>query len=632
MKKAIPIFTFIGLSFLWQSTVTNAQSSSNKEQHALDEIVIEDSRLQIPFPERNRDIVVLDTEVIKSLPVHSVNELLSYVAGIDIRQRGPQGGQADISINGGTFDETLVLLNGIKVIDPQTGHNMLNLPVSLTAIDRIEILKGAAASAYGINAMNGVINIITKQPEQSGILVSVDAGSSFARDSSNQKLYGAIGADVSAALTGKKTKHFLSFSTRQSSGYRYNTTMNNDKAYYQNQMKLGNKSSLQMMGGFVYNDFGANGFYAPPGDVESKEILQTGIAAIKGNFQPKPGWTLRPSVSYRYNHDDYIFIRQKPSVYENKHFTNVVDVSLNNNIRTAIGNLGIGLEYRKESINSNSLGDWSRDNYGFYAEFAFNKIRKLNIHAGAYLNYSPYFGWQLLPSVDAGYQLNDHWRLFANAGTGTRLPTYTDWYYKGPENIGNPHLKPENAFHAEGGIKFNNQRLQASASYFYRVTDNFIDWVKDSLNGPWQPQNFQKINMPGISFSADYRLLQGATEKGISIISGLSYSWLNPHISSQNNQEFGYSHYALENLKNQIVARFNIGFLNYFNATITGRYEQRVNYKDYLLMDARLSGTFSSFQASISWNNLTNVTYIEAGAVPMPGSWLSVGLKWALWK
>lgn len=622
----------LGLIFVFP-LFTNAQDSivNPTQDKEFDEIVIQGSRIQIPFSEENRDIVILDAKIIESLPVNSLNELLGYVSGVDIRQRSPWGGQADISINGGTFDQTLVLLNGVKIIDPQTGHNMLNLPITPDAIERIEIMKGAAASKYGINALNGVVNIVTKQPNKSGIIVSLNSGSSFEKDTSNNQLYGALGVNISASLSTEKSKHFISLSTLQSSGYRYNTAMNNNKLFYQNQLKLGSQGYLQFTGGFVYNDFGANGFYAPPGDVESTETLQTGIAALQGNFKVLKNWSIKPSVSYRYNHDDYIFIRQDPSIYQNLHTTNVLDVELNNSIQTTIGVFGIGLEYRNEFINSNSLGKWNRDNYGLYAEYAFSNVKNLNINLGAYLNYSRFFDWQVLPSIDAGYQFAPSWRIFANAGTGTRVPTYTDWYYKGPANIGNSQLKPENAFHTEGGIKFNKSGINISASYFYRITNNMIDWVKDSIDAPWQPHNFQKVKTPGISFSADYRLLKPKNEKGISILAGLSYTWLNPKIEKQADQNFSYSQYALENLKNQLVARLNLGFLKHYNIGLTGRYEQRVNYKDYLIVDAKVTGQWGDFQVNIALNNLTNVTYIEAGAYPLPGRWMSLGLKWELW-
>ncbi len=615
------------------SKFTIAQDSIvNKSQNTIfEEVVIQGNRIQIPFSEENRDIVVLDAKVIETLPVNSLNELLGFVSGVDIRQRSPWGGQADISINGGTFDQTLILLNGVKIIDPQTGHNMLNLPVTTDAIERIEIMKGAAASKYGINALNGVVNIVTKQPSKSGLIVRLNGGSSFEKDTSNNALYGAMGVNLSASLATKNSKHFISLSTLQSSGYRYNTAMNNNKLFYQNQFKLGEQGVLQFTGGFVYNAFGANGFYAAPADVESEEKLNTGIAALQGSFRVNKVWKIKPSISYRYNYDDYVFVRQDPSIYQNLHTTNVIDVEVNNSIHTAIGIVGIGIEYRNEWINSNSLGEWNRDNYGLYAEYSFSKVKNLNINIGAYLNYSQFFDWQVLPSIDLGYQLAPSWRLFANAGTGTRVPTYTDWYYKGPNNIGNSQLEPENAFHTEGGVKLDKKGLKVSASFFYRITNNMIDWVKDSIAAPWQTHNFQKVKTTGISFSADYRLLKPKNAKGLSVLAGLSYTWLNPKIQKQTDDEFSFSHYALENLKNQLVARINLGFLKHYNVGLTGRYDQRVNYKDYFIVDAKVAGQWGDFEVNITANNLTNITYIEAGAFPLPGRWMSVGLKWQFW-
>lgn len=638
MKFKLSIF-LLSIASLLLSKTTYAQVEENKqtpentfEHGSLNEIIIQGSRIQIPFSKQNRDIVIIDSKVIESLPVNSLNELLGYVSGIDVRERSPWGGQADISINGGTFDQTLVLLNGIKIIDPQTGHNMMNLPISKDAIERIEIMKGAAASAYGINAMNGVINIITKQPDASGVIISMNGGSSFEKDTSKNRLYGAVGMDVTASMAGKKSQHLVSLSTLQSSGHRHNTPMNNNKAFYQNKLTIGNNHYLQLMGGFIYNDFGANGFYAAPADVESREIVQTGIAAIKGEFKAKERWTIRPSVNYRYNHDDYIFVRKNPSIYENNHFSNVVDASINNSILTGIGTIGVGLEYRSEFISSNSLGKWNRDNYGLFAEFSFTRIKNFSANIGAYLNYSKHFNWQLLPSLDIGYQVHKNWRVFANAGTGNRIPTYTDWYYKGPQNIGNSSLIPEKAFHAEGGVKFNYKELNITASYFYRVTDNAIDWVKDSLIAPWQPQNFQKINLNGVTFSADYRLIDAKTSKDVSVLAGLSYTWLEPKIIRHQGQNIGFSLYTFDNLRNQLIGRVNIGFLKHFNVGLMGRFEERVSYKSYFLLDARIAANFSGFQVSMALNNLLNVTFVEAGATPMPGRWFNLSVKWQVWK
>lgn len=618
-------------------TTGPADTSSTKKFYIqpINEITIQENRLQIPFAKQNRNLTILDQSIIRTLPVKSVNELLTYVAGVDVRQRGPWGTQADISIDGGTFDQTLVMINGIKISDPQTGHNMMNIPVPLSAIERIEILKGPAARIYGVNALNGAINIITKKPTQTGVTANVYAGSSFNKDTSNGKLYGGYGVELTANLAGKNTQHILSVSRQQTSGYRYNTAFNNDKVYYQNELKLSDAASIQMMGGFVYNDFGANAFYAAPNDKESHETVQTGIAGLSATLKVNPYWTIKPRYSYRYNNDDYIYIRQNPEVYHNRHETNVIDAELNNTFTTDIGDFGLGLELRNDKINSNSLGKWSRDNYGFFGEYSFNKVENLLVNLGAYANYNSSFGWRVLPGIDAGYRFYKGLRVFANAGVGQRLPTYTDLYYKGPNNIGNSNLEPEYSYNIEGGFKYNDKQLNASISYFYRRIDGFIDWVKDTVTDPWTTVNYQSINTQGISFSADYRWRSsdGPNAK-LAIITGLSYTYLNVAANGSGSLDgtAKLSNYALQNLRNQLCGNINFEIYHNLNITLAGRYQQRVSYKDYFLVDAKVSYTLQRFSFYADVNNLTDVQYIEAGAVPMPGRWVTAGIKWAWWK
>lgn len=617
--------------FLFTITL-KAQTDSVVKAHAgnsqtLDEIIIQSARLQIPFSKQNRNITIIDKETIKALPVHSVGALLQYVAGIDVRQRGPRGVQADISIDGGTFDETLLLLNGVKVTDPQTGHNMMNLPVSIAAIERIEILKGAAARIYGVNALNGAINIITREPDKTGIDLEVQSGSSFQKDTSSGKLFAGYGIDVSAAIAGNKIDQFVSASQAQSSGYRYNTAFNNQKIFYRNAIDAGGDNKVNIMAGYVNNDFGANSFYAAPADVESKEHVQTAIAAISSVIAFNNIWSFRPRISYRYNKDDYVFKRQNPSYYRNIHQTNVWDLELNNSIKSNIGEFGFGLEVRNESINSNSLGKRSRMNYGLFGEYSLNKIENLLVNAGIYINYNSDFGWEVLPGIDAGYDVTQKIRLFMNAGTGQRLPTFTDLYYKGPSNIGNPDLKPEHSFHSEIGLKYHHQSMNASLSYFHKNISSFIDWVKDDIVDPWQPANFQKIQTGGISFSSDIRISNNSRSSGLELSAGLSYTYLHPKVATQDPEKI--SQYALNNLRHQMAMHGNLSYKGKYHFTFGTRYQQRIHYKDYFLLDAKFDATLKEFNLYLEANNLTNITYVEAGAVPMPGRWVTVGLKWS---
>lgn len=614
------------LLFLAVFLIPSAVFSQNPQ--SLDSIVIQTQGLQIPFSKQNRNITVIDQTVIKAMPVKSVDDLLSYVAGLDIQKRGVMGAQADVSINGGTFDQTLILLNGMKVIDPQTGHNMMNLPITLDAIKRIEVLKGPAASAYGVNAINGAINIVTRQPDKSGVKVDAFGGSSFDRDTTNNRLYTGIGLNAGASFATENSSHLLSVGTVQSNGYRHNTAINTNKVFYSNRLKLGN-TSLKMMGGYVSNDFGANGFYAAPNDPEAKETVKTLIGGIEGSIKLTDFWTLKPGLSYRYGSDDFILDKHQPEIYRNKHYTNVFDATLKNIFYSGIGTFGFGVEFKNDEISSNSLGDHSKNDLGFFGNYHFDKIPKTSINLGVYANYNTDYGWDWMPSLDIGYDLAEHWRIYANTGTGLRLPTYTDLYYTGPVNIGNEDIKPEKSWQTAAGIKYRQHKLNASVNYFYRNTRDFIDWVKDDVDDPWQSQNYQRIKMQGISFSADYRMFPEETASSVSLLTGISYTYLSPKVEKYATEQV--SHYALENLKHQLTGRATMRFLHRFGLTLTGKYQKRITGKDYVLLAARLSAEVDDFTLYLDGDNLTNIQYTETSAVPMPGRWFNLGVKWTWW-
>jgi len=621
----------IGLIYFLFLVISNnqAQIFPNSQKHAdtlqtLDEIIIQANRIQIPFSKQNRNISIITKETIKTLPVKSVGELLQYVAGIDVRQRGPAGVQADIGIDGGSFDQTLVLLNGSKITDPQTGHNMMNLPVSAAAIERIEILRGAAARIYGVNALNGAINIITRQPQHTGIDIDLYSGSSFNKDTSNGNIFASYGVDITAGLSSKKINQFFAISQAQSSGYRYNTAFTNQKVFYQNSILPGKGSKVNFMAGYVNNEFGANAFYAAPADVESMEHVQTAITALSAVIPVNKSWIFRPRISYRFNKDDYIFKRHNPSYYRNIHKTNSWDIELNNTIKSGIGDFGFGVEGRNESIRSNSLGKRSRMNYGLFGEYSFNRIARLLINAGAYINYNSDFGWEFLPGLDAGYDLSQHFRIFANTGMGQRLPTFTDLYYSGPSNIGNPQLQPEESFQSEIGLKYRSSPINISVSYFHKNISQFIDWVKDSLTAPWQPQNYQKMKTNGLTFLSDFLIIQN---RRLNWSTEISYTWLQPKITSIHPEKL--SHYALNSLRNQVSLNNRLNLFNKYHLSVSARYQERIQYKSYFLLDTKFTIDLKQFNLYVEANNLTNISYVEAGAVPLPGIWITAGAKWS---
>ena len=624
MKPIIPILVALCLS----ASYANAQQDTTNNN--LNEVMVRENRLKLPFSKQNRNIWIIDNQQIKNLPNRSVAEILSYATGIDVRQRGPGGSQADISIDGGTFDQTLVLVNGVKVSDPQTGHNMMNLPLSVDDIDHIEVLRGSASRIYGINALTGAINIVTKTVTKTGVSANVFAGSSFKKDDQNGDTYANYGIRATGTLALKSSSHLFSAGQEAGNGYRHNTAFNNQKLYYQGKINVGTSDQLDISGGYTHNNYGANGFYSAPGDIESEETVNTAIATIAYKTQLTSFWTFLPRVSYRNTVDDYLYIKSTPDKFHNHHVNQVMSAELNNNFQTSIGEFGLGLEGRKEKINSTNLGKRDRDNVGIYGEYKFDLIDHLLINAGTYVNYNSDYKWQAFPGIDAGYTFLGNWKVYMNLGTGQRLPTYTDLYYKGPTNIGNDQLKPEKSRYAEGGLKYNSDHFVLNASVFKRRITDFIDWVKTQVTDPWQPNNFSQLNTTGYTLSADYNtgILQNAAVFN-SLRFGLGYTHLDPKVKTTLAAAV-ISRYAVESLKNQITATANADFLNVMSLTVTARYCERITYKDYTVMDARLSYKFKKSSIYADASNIFDVNYIQAGAVPMPGVWTTLGYKFAL--
>ena len=139
--------------------------------------ILTPSRLDTSLTKTTRSITILDNDDFGNSAYTSLPDIIGNVGGVDIRRRGPDNIQADINIRGTNFEENTVLVDGIKVNDPQTGHFDMDLPLTIMDVNRIEILKGPASSVYGPNSFGGVINIITKKPDTPEVVIDSSGGS-----------------------------------------------------------------------------------------------------------------------------------------------------------------------------------------------------------------------------------------------------------------------------------------------------------------------------------------------------------------------------------------------------------------------------------------------------------------------
>ncbi|MEI2272696.1 TonB-dependent receptor [Sphingobacterium sp. ML3W] len=619
----------IALTKLAIVLTVGATYAQMRDTTALNEVIINQNRLQIPFSKQSKNIQILTQEDIQRLPNRSINELLTNIPGVDVRQRGPFGSQADVSIDGGSFEQTAILLNGVKITDPQTAHHNMNLPVPVESIERIEIIRGPASRIFGINALTGAINIVTKKIESNQISAQVYGGSSFKdnEQASSGKYYGK-GAQLGAQFNSGLTSHGLYFGHEDSNGQRYNTGSNNNKLYYDGTYQPNETNQIKANFGYIDNQFGANGYYAAPTDKEAYEQVKTAFASLQSKHQLSKDFSISPRLSNRYNEDEYWYLGRQTSKGRSKHYSNVFGAEVNAALEQHYGTFGLGLESRFERINSTAISSHNRENYGGYLEFKTEAIAKLMVNAGAYVNYNSKFGWQVFPGLDLGYSITERWKFVLSAGSAQRIPSFTDLYTNQTANIGNPDLTSENAYQIEGGIKYLSNHIVAQVSYFHRNINDFIDWQKtdgavaEGTVIPWKPSNIGKNIVDGLNGSFRYQLNDPmATTRFYTTI---SYNYLNPKIKVENGIR---SKYAIENLRQQVILNFTVNHKNWM-LTTANRFNERISYKNYFIADLRASYQLIGLNIFADIQNIFDKSYIEAAAVPMPGRWFSLGAKY----
>ncbi|MCW3162254.1 TonB-dependent receptor [Chryseobacterium oryctis] len=255
LKKTGSIF-FLGLFFF-----INAQEKSTD----IETIEIQGKFISTPYKTANQNITVITKEEIINSPAKSIDEMLQLVAGMDIRRRGANGVQSDVSFRGSSFEQVLLLINGIRMNDSQTGHNSLNIPVDLEDVERIEVIKGPAARRFGQNAYAGAINIITKINLGKNVKISANAGD-----------YETFGFGLNANLGGEKFSNSLNINSNSSQGYMHNTDYEIRNIFYQSQLKI-KEGDVKLQAGFSEKKFGANGFYSSSNATEQYEELQSSI-------------------------------------------------------------------------------------------------------------------------------------------------------------------------------------------------------------------------------------------------------------------------------------------------------------------------------------------------------------------
>ncbi|QQV03854.1 MULTISPECIES: TonB-dependent receptor plug domain-containing protein [Chryseobacterium] len=589
--------------FLLGALYTDAQIKTSD----IDSVQIQGKFIATTYKNANQNISIITRDEILNSPAVSIDEILQQVPGMDIRRRGANGVQSDVGFRGSSFEQVLILINGIRMNDSQTGHNTLNIPVDLEDVERIEIIKGPAARRFGQNAYAGAINIITKTHVGKNVKISANAGD-----------YETYGFGFNANVGNEKFSNSLQANSNSSQGYRYNTDFEIRNVFYQNQLNIKN-GSLKMQAGFSEKKFGANGFYASPLATEQYEELQASIMSV-AHQQSFGKFKLNSNVYWRRGQDMYLFNRQKPEIYRNMHIGNNVGGEVNSSYTSGLGTTGLGVELRKEFLSSNNLGDRERFVTQVFFEHHFSFFdNKLNISPGAsWANYSTN-GNFFYPGLDIGYTFFENNKIYGNISKVHRVPTFTDLYYTSKTEQGNPDLLPESAVYAEFGYQYQNANILAKLSGFYRGSNNAIDWTKISLQDPvWYSRNIGDTEIKGLEAEISHQVFGWMKYT-------LGYTYLDNKLKDINGLN---SRYALDNLKHQLVAKLQTRFLKYFTNELVYRYNERINLGSYHLLDEKISFNKNNFSVYALINNVTSTEYTETFGVPMPQRWFHLGISY----
>lgn len=629
-QKIYSSLLLVALSF----QLVLAQERNDTTSIKLSDIEVKAARIKL-YSEMSRIISVINKEEITRSAVQSIDQLLDYVAGIDIRQRGTNATQADISIRGGSFDQVLVLLNGVNITDPQTGHFNLDIPLNLSDVSRVEILQGSAARVLGSNAFSGAINIVTESSEKPQPLnIELTGGS-----------YNTFGQSVHR----NTDEEIISISHKSSKGYMNNTDFELMSFFSQFFLATKNAGKFDLQMATQFKDFGANSFYslAYPNQFESST---TTLAALNWSLT-KGNLTLTVQGYWRNHHDRFELFRNftgAPAWYKfhNYHLTDVAGGKASANHISTIGKTTLGVDLRNEHIFSNVLGTaidsmkvpFEKNGYftregnrlvsTAFLDHALS-VEKWYFSAGVAATNSASFGFNSYYGADVAYLLNNNVRVFANANSAVRLPTFTDIYYKSATQLANPDLQPEHSQTIEIGTKIGEQNWKVDASVYYRMGQNIIDWVKLPTETVWRSKNLTNVNALGTDISAEYRFNKFIIKK-----IGVAYSYLQMDKSADNFD----SKYALDYLKNKVVLSFDHSIFSKLSASWKFSYLQRsgtytdVNkviqkFEPYALLDTRVSWIDTHFDIFADANNILNAKYADYGGLTQPGFSFNVGVR-----
>jgi iron complex outermembrane receptor protein len=605
-------FTFFVLFALIICYEAHAQNEDSVTV-SLQPIIVTATRMPTDARLVNRSIDIIDDMLLKNLPLQTVEDVLQQTANVSVESRGVFGVQTDISMRGTLFSQNTILLNGLSVNDPQTAHYNFNLPVSIKMIDRIEVLRGPGSAQYGANAFGGVINVITKVPEETSVSLNAFGGEN-----------GLVGGEILAQYADASFHSINSISYKKSDGYHVDTDFLFQTIMSANEIDLSG-GKLSFTGGYEKKEYGAFEFYTPGIPLPSHESLQTGFADVSFSTEGSL-LTVTPRISYRRNTDQFILTLSAPSFYTGQTTTDVVqgEVTARTQLKEHIALTG-GISLVWDDIISNYEGVHTRTDGALFASLVAD-LQPWIINVSLRFDAHSAYGKIICPSISTGYQFGTSGKIYATVGKAFRAPSYTELYINDGFNVGNPRLQPEIGWTYEiGGSYLLFSSIRFSSALFLNDQDNVIDYVEyNSTDTKYYAVNFYHVVIRGteVSLRWDEMHFSGA-DVAIKHVSA-SYGYLDSQTSHDSVYAAKYSNnYPRHQISGSVVATLPFSL----SGSIDVVYKVKVSGDSYTLLGTRLTKQIGRIVLNVSGTNLLNQAYEENVGVPLPGRWLWVGAE-----
>ncbi|MBE0659514.1 MAG: TonB-dependent receptor [Bryobacteraceae bacterium] len=560
-------------------------------------LVVTGSPEPVPLEEADRSVLLLPVRD-KAILFNTLMDVLRLDPSIDLRQRGANGMQADISLRGASFSQVLVLVNGRRMNDPQSGHHHLDLPIPMEAVERVEVLRGAGSTLYGADAAGGVVQFITRPAERGEARLQTGLGN-FGSNQQRVSLTGVRGGlGQSLALSRDFSTGFMQGRDFRGLAAHAGTSWSNRAGATGVDLAFSDRA------------VGANQFY---GNFNSWERTKTWMASIRQNL----GSQTEASLGYRRHTDLFVLHRDRPQAYTNHHVAESWHGSLRRR-ETIAQNVSLfyGTEGFGDEIDSTNLGRHSRVRAAAYGLLDVRVLKRFSLSAGMRAeSHRGLSEWN--PSLAAGYWASSHLKLRAGVSRAFRLPTFTDLYYRDPANQGDPGLRPEQAWNYEAGADLRpSTKWRLQGTVFRRLDSNMIDYARFSAFEPWQAMNVTRLRFAGVEASAAW---QGRAQ-----VLEWSYTGLNgsaePVAGLQSKYAFNYAVHSgifswTGNLPGGVAVRSRAGALDRFGRDAYG------------VWDLSATRAFGRVRPYVQFGNLTDTRYEEIAGVRMPGRSFIAGVE-----